>query len=55
MGNILTRYTYAVRTPAFITKKEIAPGTIDRYGHMQTPPSITHELVKLIVKLDELN
>ncbi len=55
MGNVLTRHSYAVRTPAFITKKEIAPGTIDRYGHMQTPPTITHELVNLIVKLNELN
>lgn len=52
MATELTRYKYAVRTPGFLTAKDV-PG-IDRYGHMQVPPMITHELVALIVKLDEL-
>lgn len=51
MAAELTRYVYAVRVPAFLTVKDVE---VDRYGHMQTPPTITHELVKLIVKLDEL-
>lgn len=53
MATELTRYRYAVRTPGFLTVKDV-PG-IDRYGHMQVPPTITHELVELIVKLDELS
>lgn len=52
MATELTRYRYAVRTPAFLTAKDVTG--IDRYGHMQVPPTITHELVDLIVKLDEI-
>lgn len=51
MASELTRYTYAVRTPGFLTTKDV---NVNKYGHMSAPPSITHELVQLIVKLDEI-
>lgn len=51
MANELVRFTYAVRTPSFLSVKDVA---VNRYGHMAPPSAITHELVKMIVKLDEI-
>lgn len=51
MASELVRYSYAVRTPAFLSVKEVA---VNRYGHMSPPSTISHELVKMIVKIDEI-
>lgn len=51
MSKLLTRFKYAVRTPAFLTSKDVS---VDRFGHLAPPPSISHELVTMLIKLDTI-
>ena len=51
MSKLLTRYKYAVRTPAFLTTKTVG---VDRFGHLSPPAMISHELVEMLVKIDSI-
>ena len=49
MSKLLTRHKYAVRTPAFLSNKEVK---VDRFGHLSPPPCISHELVNMLINID---
>lgn len=51
MSKYLTRFKYAVRTPTFLSSKDVS---VDRFGHLTPPPSISHELVEMLIKIDQI-
>lgn len=52
LSNLLVKYKKAVRCPPFLTSKDVP---VDKYGHMSVPSNISHELVRLLIKFDELS
>lgn len=51
MSKLLTRFKYAVRTPPFLSAKDVK---VDQFGHLTPPPSISHELAQMLIKIDEI-
>lgn len=52
MGYELIAYKRAVRTPSFVTSRDVP--TVNQFGHMVTPPTINILLADMVIKINYL-